>query len=244
MATIWIGTSGYVYAHWRKGIFYPDGLRVRDELAYYSSVFHTVELNNPFYRVPTVETFQRWREATPGDFVFAVKVSRVISHLKRLHDVSEPLRDFVARASLLGPKLGPMLVQLPPAFHLDLARLEEFLAVLPSHHRWVIEFRHPSWQVPAVYEALARGGVALCVPTGGRLQPDFVTTAPFTYIRVHRGIEGRGYLGKEGLRPWAARARALARAGKDVYVYFNNDLEGHAVRDAMLLDRMLKRRPS
>jgi uncharacterized protein YecE (DUF72 family) len=132
-----------------------------------------------------------------------------------------------------------MLVQLPPNLHFDLARLEEFLTALPENQRWVIEVRHPSWQYPPVYETLARHAVALCVPIGGRIQPDLVTTAPFTYIRVHRGVEGKGYLGTEGLRPWAARVRALTRAGKDVYVYFNNDLGGYAVTDAMLLRGML-----
>lgn len=240
MPTVWIGTSGYVYPHWRKGVFYPPGLRVRDELSYYAGVFHTVELNNPFYRLPTAETFERWRDTTPEDFLFAVKVSRFISHVKRLHDVDEPLDEFVGLASILGSKLGPLLVQLPPNLHFDLPRLEAFLRVLPRRHRWVIEVRHPSWQNSETYEALARRDVALCVPVGGLIQPDLVTTAPFTYIRVHRGIEGKGYMGKKGLRPWASRVRALARAGKDVYFYFNNDLGGHAVRDGMLLRELLK----
>jgi uncharacterized protein YecE (DUF72 family) len=242
MSTVWIGTSGYVYPHWRKGVFYPPGLRVRDELSYYAGVFHTVELNNPFYRLPTADTFERWRDSTPDDFLFAVKVSRFISHVKRLHDVDEPLRLFVGLASILGSKLGPLLVQLPPNLHFDLPRLEAFLRELPARHRWVIEVRHPSWQNSETYEALSRHGVALCVPIGGRIQPDLVTTAPFTYMRVHRGIEGKGYMGKKGLRPWASRVRALARAGKDVYFYFNNDLGGHAVRDGMLLQEQLEGR--
>jgi uncharacterized protein YecE (DUF72 family) len=240
---VWVGTSGYVYRHWRAGVFYPAGLRPADELRFYAGTFRTVELNNPFYRLPSPETVARWREMTPGRFVFSVKVSRFISHAHRLRDVAGPLGEFVSLAAGLGPKLGPLLVQLPPDFHLDLPRLEAFLAILPEERRWVIEVRHPSWQIPAVYEALARKNVGLCIPVGGRLQPDLVTTAPFTYIRVHRGIEGRGYMGEEGLRPWTARIRALTRAGKDVYVYFNNDLEGHAVRDALLLRDMLAVRP-
>ncbi len=239
MATVWIGTSGYVYPHWRKGVFYPEGLRARDELAYYAGNFRTVELNSPFYRVPTAETFERWRDVTPEDFLFAVKMTRVVSHVRRLHQVEEPVREFLDLASRLGPKLGPLLVQLPPTLHLDLTRLEQFLSVLPDSHRWVVEFRHPSWQTPGVYDALARGGVALCIPVGGTVQADLVTTAPFTYIRVHRGVRDTGFLGEEGLRPWSARLRALTRAGKDVYVYFNNDLGGHAVEDAILLRRML-----
>lgn len=244
MATACIGTSGYVYRHWRKGVFYPPGLRQRDELTYYSGVFRTVELNSPFYRVPTPETFARWRDTTQDDFLFAVKLSRGITHFRRLHDVSEPLGDFLDRAGVLGTKLGPLLAQLPPDFKRDTDRLEEFLATLPSRLRWVVEFRHTSWQSPEVYAILARYGVALCVPIGGMLEADLVTTAPFTYLRIHQGPDGRGYMGRDGLRPWAARIRALTRAGKDVYVYFNNDTAGHAVRDAILLRDMLGGRAS
>ena len=240
MGKAWIGTSGYVYPHWRKGVFYPEGLPAREELAYYASNFHTVELNNPFYRFPTPANLERWRDATPPEFLFALKVNRTVSHTRRLRDVAAPLEEFVALASILGERLGPLLVQLPPDFQLDLPRLEEFVASLPDGYRWVVEFRHPSWQTPAVYDALARRGVALCVPVGGRIQPDLATTAAFTYIRVHSGIGGRGYLGEEGLRPWARRIRALLKKGKDVYVYFNNDRGGHAVRDAALLRRMLR----
>jgi uncharacterized protein YecE (DUF72 family) len=239
-AAIRIGTSGYVYRHWRGGVFYPAGLRAREELAWYAARFGTVELNNPFYRLPTTETFARWRDETPGDFLFAVKASRFLSHVKRLREVAEPLGLFLERATVLGPKLGPLLVQLPPQFHLDLPRLEEFLTVLPAEHRWVLEVRHPSWQVPAVYEALGRREVALCVPVGGRIQPDLVTTAPFTYIRFHAGAEPGGRFADDQLAPWAARIRALARSGKDVYAYFNNDWEGHAVHDALRLRTMLR----
>jgi uncharacterized protein YecE (DUF72 family) len=242
MAEVLVGTSGYVYRHWRGGVFYPPGLRARDELTWYATRFRTVELNNPFYRLPTTETFARWRDQTPDDFTFAVKVSRYISHVRRLRDAGGSLALFLEQAEVLGPKLGPLLVQLPPQFHLDLVRLEEFLAILPERHRWVLEVRHPSWQTPAVYDALGRRGVALCVPVGGRVQPDLVTTAPYTYIRMHAGAESGGRFGEEQLKPWAARIRAVAGSGKDVYVYFNNDWEGHAVRDAALLRGMLDRR--
>jgi uncharacterized protein YecE (DUF72 family) len=244
MASVCIGTSGYVYRHWRNGVFYPQGLRHRDELTYYSGVFRTVELNSPFYRVPTPETFARWRDATPDDFTFAVKLSRGITHYRRLRDVSALLDEFLDRAGVLGPKLGPLLVQLPPDFKRDTARLEEFLATIPSRLRWVIEFRHPSWQSTDVYGIMARYGAALCVPIGGVVKADLVTTAPFTYLRIHRGPNRRGYMGRDGLRPWAARIRALTRAGKDVYVYFNNDTAGHAVRDAGLLQDLLGGRSS
>jgi uncharacterized protein YecE (DUF72 family) len=238
--TVWIGTSGYVFRHWRGGVFYPPGLRLQDELTWYAGRFGTVELNNPFYRIPSAEQFARWRDATPADFVFAVKVNRLISHTLRLRDAAAPLGTFLGRATVLGAKLGPLLVQLPPQFQLDLPRLESFLDGVPREHRWTVEFRHPSWQIPAVYDALGRRGVALCVPVGGRVQPDLVSTASFTYIRMHAGAGEAGGFTERQLGPWAARVRALARSGKDVYVYFNNDREGHAVRDARRLREMLK----
>ncbi|MGN6392505.1 MAG: DUF72 domain-containing protein [Gemmatimonadales bacterium] len=240
MADVRIGTSGYVYRHWRGGAFYPAGLRAADELAWYASRFRTLELNNPFYRVPTAATFVRWRDETPPDFVFAVKVNRVISHARRLRDASEPLAAFLAVAEHLGPKLGPLLVQLPPNFLIDLPHLETFLAALPRAFRWVVEFRHPSWQTAAVYEALATHRVSLAVPVGGRLQPDLVTTADFSYIRMHSGYGGGGDFAEDELASWAGRIRGLARAGKDVWVYFNNDREGHAPRNASRLRELLR----
>jgi uncharacterized protein YecE (DUF72 family) len=237
-AALWIGTSGYAYRHWRGGVFYPPGLRAADELAWYASRFRTVELNNPFYRVPTVETVARWRDSVPEDFLFAVKVNREITHARRLR-AAEPLGEFLRRAEVLGSRLGPLLLQLPPQLRLDPALLEEFLSSLTTAHRWVIEFRHPSWQVPSVYDALGRRAVALCVPVGGPLAPDLVPTAPFTYVRMHAGARPDGAFDEAVLRTWAARLRALVRSGKDVYVYFNNDRAGHAPHDAARLTEML-----
>jgi uncharacterized protein YecE (DUF72 family) len=238
-ADIRVGTSGYVYPHWRKGVFYPDGLPARQELAYYAGRFRTVELNNPFYRLPTPEMFVRWRESTPGDFDFAVKASRYITHIKRLRNVADEIALFMERAVLLGPKLGPVLFQLPPTQQLDLPRLRDFLALLPPGQRWVVEFRHPSWHTSETYRLLSARQVALCIPVGGGLEPDLVSTAPFTYIRMHRGQEPAGGFTSRELRTWAKRIRALAVSDKAVYVYFNNDWEGFALRDAVALERIL-----
>jgi uncharacterized protein YecE (DUF72 family) len=235
----WIGTSGYVYRHWRKGVFYPPGLRARDELGYYASRFPTVELNNPFYRLPTAEMFARWRDATPDDFQFAVKASRYITHVKRLRDVGNEINLFMERAVQLGPKLGPILFQLPPNQQLDLPRLSDFLALLSADRRWVLEFRHPSWHTGEVYQLLSQHAVAFCIPVGGGLHPDRITTASFTYIRMHRGQEPGGGSTAAELRSWAAQVRALTSAGKDAYVYFNNDWQGYAVRDAAALQKLL-----
>ena len=238
-----VGTSGYVYPHWRKGVFYPAGLPAKQELGYYAERFPTVELNNPFYRLPTAEMFQRWRESTPGDFEFAVKASRYITHIKRLRDVSDELALFLERAGPLGPKLGPILFQLPPTQQVDLERLRAFLELLTPDRRWVMEFRHPSWHTAPVYQLLAAHRTALCIPVGGAVHPDRITTAPFTYIRMHRGAEPTGGFTPEELRTWAAQVRALEAAGKDVYVYFNNDWGGFAIRDAIALEQLLTATP-
>jgi uncharacterized protein YecE (DUF72 family) len=239
LAGVWIGTSGYVYPHWRKGAFYPAGLPQRDELAYYAARYRTVELNNPFYRLPAPESFLRWASETPDDFRFAVKASRFITHLKRLNQTEDALTRLLEHAGALGAKLGPVLFQLPPTFHCDLSRLDGFLRQLPIGRLWTIEFRHPSWHTRAVYDLLGRRGVALCVPVGGKVQPDLVTTAPFAYFRMHLGEALGGGFELEQLRTWAGRIRALRRAGKEVYVYFNNDRGAHAVRDAARLRLLL-----
>jgi uncharacterized protein YecE (DUF72 family) len=242
MSEWWIGTSGYVYPHWRRGVFYPNGLRQKDELGWYATQFRTVELNNPFYRLPEPESFDRWHDAVPSDFVFAVKASRYITHIKRLRDVGEPLALFLDRASGLGTKLGPILFQLPPTLQADVGVLHRFLEQLPAGRRWVIEFRHPSWHAPEVYQILGALAVALCIPVGGRVRPDLVTTAPFAYIRMHSGQGPGGGFTREQLKWWAARIRALGSAGKDCYVYFNNDRGGHAPRDARTLLHLIDSR--
>lgn len=238
-AEVWLGTSGYVYRHWRKGMFYPVGLPPREELAYYGSRFRTVELNNPFYRLPTAEMFQRWRATTPEGFQFAVKASRYITHIKRLREVGDELQLLLERADHLGPKLGPILFQLPPNQQLDLTRLRHFLRLLSGTRRWVLEFRHPSWHTREVYQLLTEHTVALCIPVGGGLHPDRVTTAPFTYFRMHRGQEPDGGFTDQELVSWAGQIRGLRNAGKEVYVYFNNDWGGYAIRDVLKLRELL-----
>ena len=241
MPKLLIGTSGYVYPHWRKGVFYPAGLPARRELEWYAERFPTVELNNPFYRLPEPATVERWRDAVPPTFRFAFKASRFITHTLRLRDSAPPLAELMARAVLLGPKRGPVLFQLPPTFPLDLPRLEGFVAQLDRDWRWVMEFRHPSWHQPEVYDTLGRHAVALCIPIGGRVFPDLVVTAPFVYLRFHAGRAPGGGFEAEGLREWAGRLRGALRSGLDAYVYFNNDRDGHAVRDAWSLTELLQR---
>lgn len=235
-----IGTSGYVYPHWRKGVFYPRDLPARQELPYYAARFPTVELNNPFYRLPAPETFRSWREASPKGFVFAVKASRFITHIKRLRDCEAPLALFLGRARELKSKLGPILFQLPPTQKIDLDRLSRFLAILPPRIRWVMEFRHQSWFTADTYECLQQRRVALCIPVGGPVTADPVATAPFAYVRMHAGVLTGGGFSLAQLRTWAGRIRTFRRAGRDVYVYFNNDWLGMAVKNALELKRLLR----
>jgi uncharacterized protein YecE (DUF72 family) len=236
-----IGTSGYVYPHWRKGVFYPRDLTARQELPYYAARFPTVELNSPFYRLPAPGVFRAWRETTPKDFVFAVKASRFITHMKRLRDCEAPLALFLERARELRPKLGPILFQLPPTQKVDLDRLSRFLTILPRGIRWVMEFRHPSWFTADTYGCLERRGVALCIPVGGQVTADPVATTAFAYVRMHAGVLPGGGFSPAQLRTWAGRIRAFRRAGRDVYVYFNNDWLGMAVKNALELKRLLRR---
>ena len=238
-----IGTSGYVYPHWRGG-FYPARLPARAWLPFYAGVFDTVELNNPFYRLPPRASFAAWRAAVPDGFLFAVKASRYLTHLKRLKGARAPLDRLLRRVRPLGPTLGPMLFQLPPQFHVDLRRLEAFLRGLGRQPhvprlRVVLEVRDASWLIPEVVDLLRKAGVALCLHDA-RVQP--VTgpvTAGFVYVRRH-GWPGRvnGAYPDEALRADARRIRGWLADGLDVYVYFNNDGGGAAVRDALRLRKL------
>ncbi len=241
-ARLRVGTSGYVYPHWRSR-FYPATLPARAWLPFYAREFDTVELNNPFYRLPTAQAFAAWRAAVPAGFVFAVKASRFLTHVRRLRDPREPLERLLSRARALGPTLGPVLFQLPATFRLDLGRLEGFLAALARQRlvpelRAVLEVRHPSWLEDAALARLRDAGVALCLADW----PDLVVTGPltadFVYVRRH-GAPGPGAYGRQRLAADARAIRGWLRHGHDVYVYFNNDAEAHAVRDARTLRALL-----
>ena len=228
-----IGCSGWSYPHWRKR-FYPEKLPAREHFAYYAQHFDTVELNNSFYRQPPRERFEAWRKQAPPTFLFAVKGSRYVSHIKRLA-VEKKSVDLVVDSALgLGEKLGPILFQLQANFHLDLERLERFVGMLPGTARFAIEFRHDSWLLPAVFELLRSHRIALTIPDHPRLPESFEITSDFTYVRMHLPPHGLGY-GKRALEPWADRVVEWRDNGLDVFVYFNNDMEGHAIKDAQTL---------
>ncbi len=228
-----IGCSGWSYPHWRR-VFYPEKLPAREHFAFYAQHFNTVELNNSFYRQPPRERFDTWREQAPPGFLFAVKGSRYVTHVKRLA-VEQKSIDLVVEAALgLGDKLGPILFQLQANFHLDLERLERFLAMLPRDRRFTLEFRHDSWLVPAVLELLRAHRIALCIPDHPKMPKSFEITSDFIYIRMHLPPRGLGY-GLHTLQPWADRVIDWSDRRLDVFVYFNNDMEGHAVKNAQTL---------
>ena len=241
IATARVGTCGWAYPHW-AGVFYPGGLRQRDRFAHYASEFDTVEIDNTFYRLPERATFLAWRRAAPEGFVYALKASRLITHLKRLGDVREPLGVFLARARLLKGRLGPVLYQLPPNVKKNLPLLADLLSLLPRDLRHAVEFRHESWYVEEVREALERSGAAFCVHDRMDCPSPRWVTAGFVYCRFHGAVGGEGGLyGRGRLRSWARWLGERLGEGRDVYAYFNNDAGGAAVRDAAALRRMLER---
>ncbi|MFQ5774968.1 MAG: DUF72 domain-containing protein [Kiloniellaceae bacterium] len=241
VARHWVGTSGWSYANWR-GLFYPPGLKQREWIGHYAAHLRSVEVNATFYRLPQEKMLSGWAERTPADFLFAVKAWRAISHYKRLGDCEEALKIFLGRIWPLRPKCGPILVQLPPRFARDAARLAAFLALLPEDRRFAFEFRDPSWHDEEVYALLARRNAAFCPFELAGLSAPRVATADFVYVRLHgRKARYRGAYDEAALAEWAGWLAEQMAAGRDVYVYFDNtDEADHAVRDAIRLDRMLR----
>jgi uncharacterized protein YecE (DUF72 family) len=237
-----IGTSGWSYAHWRAR-FYPQGLPAKSWLAFYAERFDTVEINGSFYRMPKEPAVTGWHERAPDGFVFAWKASRYITQAKRLKDAAEPLAYVLDRASGLKEKLGPILFQLPPQMRRDDERLAGFLALLPKTHRFSVEFRDPGWYAPQVLQLLADHGVALCLSDHHAAPAPAEATAPFVYVRLH-GPGGR-YFGRysdDELAAWADRIASWSAEGRDVFAYFDNDVEGAAPLDAEALKTLLAAR--
>jgi uncharacterized protein YecE (DUF72 family) len=233
---IWIGCSGWNYRDWRETV-YPKGLPAKRWLEHYAQLFRTVEVNNTFYRLPTVSAVQGWAEQTPDDFLFTVKSSRYLTHMKRLTDMGAGVERFYERIEPLitARKLGPVLWQLPGNFHRDDERLEAALESLPPG-RHCFEFRHPSWFAGDVFELLREHGVALVI--GDHPERPFQThelTADWTFIRFHYGSRGRGgnYSPSE-LETWKRRI-ASWRSRAEVFAYFNNDWKAYAVKNALFL---------
>ena len=236
-----IGTSGWSYDHW-AGVLYRPGLPAGQRLARYLEEFDAVELNASFYRWPRPERFAGWRERLPEGFEMAVKAPRGLTHARRLREPDEWIGRIVAGLHELAGRRGPFLVQLPPGMERDDERLDGFLRRLPEWTRPVVEFRHDSWVDEAVFGILERHGAAYCVMSGAHLPCVLRATAPLAYVRLHGPDPERLYAGSYSdadLAWWTERIREWERAGHVVHAYFDNDGEGHAVRNARALRAML-----
>ena len=235
-----VGTSGWVYPHWR-GVFYPPNLPQSRWFDHYARTFDTVEINNTFYRLPATETFERWREQAPPGFTFAVKANRYLTHVRRLKECTEPLARFLERVRRLGTHLGPILYQLPPRWHPDLERLAAFLDLLPEDLVHVFEFRDPRWFTEPVRALLAERSMAFCIFNAPGIECPRWVTAPVVYLRFHGSAElYAGRYSREKLAAWAEFIRHLLAEGYQVYAYFNNDAYGHAVINAQELRELVE----
>ncbi len=236
----YVGTSGWQYKHW-IGKFYPTDLKSTDQLKFYLHHLHTVELNSSFYHLPDAATFKKWRTITPDDFIFSVKATRYITHMKKLQDIKESLRTFLKNAKTLKEKLGPILFQLPPKWKLNVERLNEFVKNLPSKHRFVFEFRNETWYDTKVYEILHNKNCAFCIyELAGHQSPEIVT-ADFVYIRLHGpGEKYQGNYSDEVLKRWSEKILHWLREGTDVYIYFDNDQDAYAACNAQKLFTLIK----
>ena len=240
---ILVGTSGWQYRDWRDR-FYPAGLPQRRWLEHYAERFATVEVNNAFYRLPERDTFAQWRDRTPDDFCVAVKMSRYLTHIRRLREPAEPVNRFLGRATALGDRLGPVLLQLPPTLRADIAALEETLALFPPDVRVAVEPRHPTWWTDAVRTGLQKYRAALCwADRKGRPITPLWRTTDWCYLRLHEGrANPRPRYGPAALRAWVDRIADAFGDHETAYVYFNNDPGGAAILDASALAVIARRR--
>jgi len=236
-AAVRIGCSGWSYPHWR-GIFYPADLPESEWFGHYAAVFDTVEINNTFYHLPTTETVRLWRQQAPAAFLYAVKANRYVTHMKKLKDPQEPLGNLLSRMRGLKTHLGPILYQLPPHWHCDVARLREFVALLPRSLTHVFEFRHPSWLCDEVFAVLDERGASLCCHDMEGVEVPRLALGRVAYVRFH-GTKAKyaGGYPEPTLRSWGRWLREQSEAGKQGFAYFNNDRDGHAVFDAQTLLR-------
>jgi uncharacterized protein YecE (DUF72 family) len=241
-ATIRIGTSGWEYPHW-AGSFYPRDIPRDRHLEFYAEHFDTVELNNSFYRLPEAETFAGWARRVPDGFSFAVKASRYLTHVRRLREPGDPLHRLWTRVRRLEGHLGPMLYQLPPRWLPNHQRLAEFLGAIPPRELQAIEVRDRRWYGRRLRALLEEAGVALCLHDMAGSAPPPARVGPFVYVRFHGvGEKYGGSYSPQRLTAWAARMTAWAQQGWPVWAYFNNDIGGHAVRDADRLRSYIQRR--
>ena len=238
-ASINIGTSGWHYAHW-KGPFYPEELPVKHFLDYYTRYFQTAELNNTFYHLPSEKAIAEWRDTVPDGFVFAVKASRYITHMKKLKEPEQTLSTFLKRIAILGDKLGPILFQLPPYWHFNLERLKTFLQALPHNFQYAFEFRDESWINDDTIEVLREYNAGFCIYDFAGTQSPKIVTSDLIYVRLHGPTAAyAGQYSNETLLAWAKDFVNWKIKGKQIFCYFDNDEAGYAVKDALRLKEMV-----
>ncbi len=237
MSMIRIGTSGYQYDHWR-GVLYPEHVPKRRWFEIYAQSFDSVEINNTFYRLPGANVFDHWREQAPKGFLYALKFSRYGTHRRRLNDPENSVTRFIEVAQRLHEGLGPILVQLPPRWDVNVARLDAFLSFVPRRYRWAVEVRDPRWLTDAVFATLARHGAALCIHDHIKDHPREITS-DWVYLRYHGAATATGSYSRSQLAREADFMRDCLGRGHDVYAYFNNDQQGHAVRNALQLKKFM-----
>jgi uncharacterized protein YecE (DUF72 family) len=236
---MFVGTSGWHYRDWR-GAFYSLKEPTRNWLARYAEEFRTVELNNAFYRLPAAETFAGWAMQTPSEFLFAVKASRYLTHIRRLYDPEDPVHLLLERAAPLGLKLGPILLQLPPNLRADPELLARTLRAFPRDVRVAVEFRHPSWFEDGTRATLERFDASLCLTDRERPTSPLWRTASWGYLRMHAGrASPRPCYGRDALAAWADRLLELFPGRETVFVYFNNDTHACAPANARTLGRLV-----
>jgi uncharacterized protein YecE (DUF72 family) len=236
-----IGTSGWSYAHW-EGVLYPAGLRPERRLDYYLPKFRTAELNASYYKWPADASFEHWRRRLPADFLLSVKAPGALTHAKRLYGPERWLTRIGSGLSRLGLRRAVLLVQLPPSAEADPSRLGYFLERVPRGLRVAVEFRNATWHREEVFQLLEHHQAAYCVMSGARLPCILRATAPFVYVRLHGPDSQHLYAGSytdDNLRWWADRLGEWDGGGRDVFVYFNNDGEGNAVRNALTLKHLV-----
>lgn len=239
-SAVHVGCSGWTYRHWR-GAFYPERLPARDWLGFYAEQFDTVEINNSFYRLPKAKIFEGWRKQAPSGFRYAVKANRFITQAKKLKDCQEPLARMIAPTRHLGRTLGPILYQLPPNLRINLDRLESFLKLLPTDLAHVFEFREKSWYTEATLALLDRFGAGFVAHDfPDKASPRWVA-GNLAYVRFHGGVgKYHGRYADKALLDWSDWMVRHARAGREVWAYFNNDVEAAAIHDALTLKAMVR----
>ncbi len=237
-AKIFIGCSGWFYWHW-VGKFYPEELKPYRWLEYYAKRFNTVEVNATFYRIPKESMLKGWLKRTPDGFKFSLKANRRITHDKKLRGIKRDLKVFYSLANMLGEKLGCILFQFPPSIKFNKKLLKDFVEALDKNFRNVIEFRHKSWFNAESYDMLKKGGVGFCIVSAPKLPDDCEKTAKFVYVRFHGAKRWYNYdYSSNELRSWADRLKKLK--AREYFIYFNNDVNCYAVKNAKMVKRYFK----